>query len=269
MTPTDSTHLPRGLLSDDALPLYGRTAARLWDDVLAGGAQTDDRLPSERALALRYKVSRVTLRSALTELVNRGMVRSSPARGWFVADTGRRHAAPLTSHTVQGFADYALQHGLVTNSQVLESTVRPATVAEAETLRIAPGADLFEMRRVRYLDGLVVVLEHNRLPLALCPTLADTDFSTASLFATLRAASPPQLPRVADYSVEARHPTAEELTLLAVDDRVPMLVATQMALNQEGQPLEWTVATYRGDRYRFRASITGQAPWLNGHREEQ
>lgn len=265
MKSTDSTHLPRGLLSDDALPLYGRTAVRLRDNMLAGGAQTDDRLPSERALALRYGVSRVTLRAALTELADRGMVRSSPARGWFVADTSRP-SATLTSHTVQGFADYALEYGLVTHSRVLESTVRPTTVAEAETLRIAPGARLFEMRRVRYLDGLVVVLEHNRLPLALCPTLADTDFRTASLFATLRAASPPQLPLVADYSVEARHPTAEELTLLEVDDRVPMLVATQMALNQDGQPLEWTLATYRGDRYRFRASITGQVPWLNDHR---
>lgn len=257
MTPSDSTPLPRGLLSDDALPLYGRTATRLWDDVLAGGAQTGDRLPSERALALRYAVSRVTLRAALTEMENRGMVRSSPARGWFVADTGRPNAQTHTSHTVQGFADWALEHGLVTHSRVLESTVRPATVAEAEILRVAPGADLFEMRRVRYLDGLVVVLEHNRLPLALCPALADTDFTTAGLFATLRTASPPQSPQVADYSVEARHPNAEELSLLEVDDSIPMLVATQIALNQDGRPLEWTVATYRGDRYRFRASITG------------
>lgn len=66
-----------------------------------------------------------------------------------------------------------------------------------------------------------------------------------------------QLPRVADYSVEARHANPEEIELLEVDDNVPMLVATQIAFNQHDRPLEWTVATYRGDRYRFRASITG------------
>jgi GntR family transcriptional regulator len=257
MNPSGLASLPRGLLTDDALPLYGRTAARLWDEVLASHAQTGDRLPSERALALRYEVSRVTLRAALTELENRDKVRSSPARGWFIADVGRSNVERPTSHTVQGFADYALEHGLVTRSRVLESTVRPTSVAEAETLRVAPGTGLFEMRRVRYLDGLVVVLEHNRVPLTLCPALADTDFTTASLFATLRAASPPQLPRTAQYSVEARHPNAQELALLEVDESIPMLVATQMALNQDGRPLEWTVATYRGDRYRFRASITG------------
>jgi GntR family transcriptional regulator len=248
--------LPRGLLSDDALPLYSRTAARIWDEVLTGGGQSGDQLPSERSLALRYDVSRVTLRAALNDLESRGMVRSVPSRGWFVADHGSNRS-PHQGHTVQGFADWAAEHGLSTRSRVLESSVRPATVAESEVLRVAPGAELFEMHRVRYLDGLVVVLEHNRLPLALCPALAVTDFTTAGLFATLRAGTPPQLPQVADYSVEARHANAQEIELLEVDDNVPMLVATQVAFNQHGQPLEWTIATYRGDRYRFRASITG------------
>jgi GntR family transcriptional regulator len=129
-------------------------------------------------------------------------------------------------------------------------------VSEAETLRIGPGAPLFEMSRLRYLDGLVVVLEHNRLPLALCPALETTDFAAASLYATLRRADPPQLPRVADYSVEAREPQPEERGLLELSERTPVLVAEQLAFNQHGKPLEHTVAIYRGDRYRFRASIT-------------
>jgi GntR family transcriptional regulator len=254
-TPEDS--LPRGLLSEDALPLYGRIASRLWADLTAQGARAGDRLPSERALAGRYSVSRVTLRSALAELESRGVVRSAAARGWFVAgESGPDPRAGEAGRTVQGFADYAQAQGLVAASRVLECGVRPATVEESEVLRMAPGADLFEMRRLRYLDGLVVVLEHNRLPLGLCPALASADFTSASLYATLRAADPPQLPRVADYSVEARPPTAEERALLEVDAAVPMLVATQVAFNQDGRPLEFTVATYRGDRYRFRASIT-------------
>jgi len=196
------------------------------------------------------------LRAALSDLESRGMVRSVSSRGWFVADLGI-NAAPHQGRAVLGFADWADEHGLSTHSRVLESGVRPATVTEAEVLRVAPGAELFEMRRVRYLDGLVVVLEHNRLPLALCPALADTDFTTVGLFATLRAGSPPQLPRMADYSVEARHATEQEIELLELRDDLPMLVATQIAFNQHHRPLEWTVATYRGDRYRFRASITG------------
>ncbi|MFE0208666.1 GntR family transcriptional regulator [Streptomyces sp. NPDC058985] len=278
--PTESP-LPRGLLDADALPLYAKVAARLMDDITAGGARAGDRLPSERVLAERYAVSRVTMRSALADLASRGVIESSPARGWFLTSTGTgtgaspgpgthtgasagdgtaeagdTPATPPGGRSVQGFADHALRHGLAARTRVLASAVRPARVQEAEELRIAPGAPLFEMRRLRYLDDLVVVVEHNRLPLALCPRLADTDFGTASLYATLRTATPGQFPRVADYSVEARQPTPEERELLEITDVTPVLVATQLAYNQDARPLELTVAIYRGDRYRFRASIT-------------
>ncbi|MFG3585819.1 GntR family transcriptional regulator [Streptomyces sp. NPDC047990] len=257
--------LPQGLLSGDALPLYTQIAGRLLDDIAEKGARPGDRLPSERALATRYGVSRVTLRSALNELAEREVIESSPARGWFLAEGYERVAAPTpppspgsaVAQSVQGFADYAEQQGLRLRDAVLETRVRPATVQESELLRVGPGAALFEMRRLRYLDDIVVVLEHNRLPLALCPQLADTDFTKDTLFATLRRADPPQLPKVADYSVEARHPTEEERRLLEIADSTPVLVATQLAFNQNGQPLELTAAAFRGDRYHFRASITG------------
>lgn len=163
----------------------------------------------------------------------------------------------LGGQSVQGFADYAAQHGFRLRDEVLESRVRAATVQESELLRVGPGAALFEMRRLRFLDDLVVVLEHNRLPLGLCPRLAEADFTKDTLFATLRRADPPQLPKVADYSVEARHPTEEERNLLEITDATPVLVATQLAFNQNAQPLELTAAVFRGDRYHFRASITG------------
>ncbi|MEU5091310.1 GntR family transcriptional regulator [Streptomyces sp. NPDC021356] len=256
------TSMPRGLFGDDVLPLYERTAKQLLDDLRAAAARPGDRLPSERALVDRYAVSRVTLRAALAQLESRGIVRPSSSRGWFVAELGLLPEATMTSASaapqVQGFADYAQVNGLTTAGKVLSATVRPATVSEAEQLRIAPGADLFDLHRLRFLDGLLVVLEHNRLPLAACPALAETDFNTASLYATLRAADPPQLPRIADYSVEARHPTPREIELFEIEETMPMLVATQLTSNQESRPIELTVQVYRGDRYRFRASITNQ-----------
>ncbi|MFC6018132.1 GntR family transcriptional regulator [Plantactinospora solaniradicis] len=256
------TRTPRGLFADGTLPLYERTAGQLLDDLRAAGAGVGDRLPSERALATRYAVSRVTLRAALADLEARGIVRPSSTRGWFVADLDQfpdpAMASTAAAPQVQGLADFARVNGLTPSSRVLSATVRPATVSEAEELRIAPGADLFELHRLRFLDDLLVVLEHNRLPLAACPALAGTDFNTDSLYATLRAADPPQLPAVADYSVEARHPTSREIELFKIGDTMPMLVATQLTFNQAGRPIELTIQVYRGDRYRFRASITNR-----------
>ncbi|OZM77312.1 GntR family transcriptional regulator [Pseudonocardia sp. MH-G8] len=246
--------LARGALDPESVPRYERVAEQLWEELRAGGARSGDRLPSERTLTERYEVSRVTLRSALSLLAERGAVQAAPSRGWFVA--GEVATATATSH-VEGFADYARKHRIPISSEVLLSRVRPCTVREAQRLRLAPGADLFEMRRLRSLNGMVVVLEHNRLPLALCPALADTDFTQASLYATLLTADPPQIPRRAEYAVEARPPNREERRLLDLEGTsVPVLMARQLTNSQHGHPLEITDQAYRGDRYQFRASIT-------------
>jgi len=246
--------LPRGAFDPESVPLYERIAGQLWEDLRASGARSGDRLPSERVLADRYHVSRVTMRSALALLAERGAVQSASARGWFVA--GEVTTATATAH-VEGFADYARKHRIPLSTRVLRSHVRPCTVREAQRLRVAPGADLFEMRRLRSLNGMVVVLEHNRLPLALCPALVDTDFTHASLYATLLTADPPQIPRRAEYAVEARPPNREERRLLELEGTsVPVLMARQLTYSQHGHPLELTDQAYRGDRYQFRAAIT-------------
>ena len=138
-------------------------------------------------------------------LAERGALQAAPSRGWFLAD--EVSTATSTTH-VEGFADYARRNNIPLSAKVLMSRVRRCTAREAKRLRLEPGTDLFEMRRLRSLNGLVVVLEHNRLPLGLCPALPETDFTTASLYATLLTASPPQIPRRAEYAVEAGPPTA-------------------------------------------------------------
>lgn len=283
--PAQEPPSPRSLVHG-ARPLAQRTADRIVADLVAGGARTGDRLPSERVLSATYRVSRVTVRAALADLEQRHLVSPSPSRGWFLqvapgwegpapgdghphalsavaagplADAGghgRVAAARSARADVQGFADFARSRGLVARARVLEQRVRPATVEEAAALRTAPGVPLFELRRLRSLEGLVVVWEHNLLPLSVCPALPDVDFATGGLYATLRSADPPVHPRVADYSVEARTATDAERELLQIDGPVPLLVARQLSYDQRGRPVELTTAAYRGDRYRFTASIT-------------
>ena len=232
--------------------LAERTAERLRRALDESAAGEGDRLPAERKLAERFGVSRSTLRLALARLSDDGLVAPSSTRGWYVSGRAPGSATP----GVRGFADLARARDLPASSRVLASAVRGSTIHESERLRMAPGAAVFTMTRLRYLDSLVVVLEHNRVPLALCPQLVDIDFTKTSLFDTLRASDPPQIPSLASYEVEARLGTMEERELLEIDGSTPVLTADQVASNQYGQPIEYTNAVYRADRYRFRGSIS-------------
>ncbi|MEM9146145.1 MAG: FCD domain-containing protein [Pseudomonadota bacterium] len=64
--------------------------------ILQGVLRPGDRLPSERDLAERLDVSRPTLREALAELEDRGLIEARPGGGTFIASVlGSAFAAPL------------------------------------------------------------------------------------------------------------------------------------------------------------------------------
>jgi GntR family transcriptional regulator len=137
---------------------------------------------------------------------------------------------------------------------VLSEDVREATLEESELFAIAPGADLFELARLRMLDGLPVAVDRAAVPLRRAPRLTDVDWTTASLYAELAAAGAE--PVSAAYTLEAQPADAEEAELLGLAPGAPVLVTTTSTHDAEGRLVEVTRTAYRGDRYRFHATLT-------------
>jgi GntR family transcriptional regulator len=233
--------------------VFRQIATRIERGELAPG----DRLPSERWFGDDFGVSRTTVRRAIEELVATGLV--EPRNGALYVSPGS--AAP--SNRLQSLTELARARGLEPTARVLAQIVRAATLDEAELFRIAPGADLFELRRLRFLDGVAVAIDHDRIPLRLLPDAAAIDFTAASLFAELEAAGSELVQ--ARLQIEARAATAEEAALLALAPAAPLLVGTEHASDRAGQIVNLGVTAYRSDRHRFLATFTRgpQAPRIS------
>ena len=230
-------------------PLHLEVRDSIAQDIAAGLTSPGDRLPSERDLCERLNVSRLTLRKALKLLVDDGLVESAPGRGWFVA------GGPISepANVLLSFSEMARARGLTPSARVLSTEVRSAALDEGEVLMVAPGSDLFEIRRLRRLDGAAISIDHSRIPLAIAPGLPDVDFRHESLYSVLRNHGVE--PTRAATVVEAVPANTEQARLLKVEIGTPLLSLSQTTYAHDGRPIDMGNATYRGDRYRFRANL--------------
>jgi len=236
-------------LGESPQPLYLRVYRLIADEIAGGTLGPGDRLPSERELTGRLGVSRATVRRALGELANDGLVTSSASRGSFVA------SGPLVEppNALLSFTELGGRRGLRATARVLGRTARPATIEEAEAFGIAPGAELVELERLRLLDAVPVAVDVTRFPLARAPEALAVDFSTASLYDLLERSGHP--PVRAAYTVEALPAPERVGALLDIPANDPVLVAETTAYDAGDRLVELARTHYRGDRYRFRATL--------------
>ena len=232
-------------------PLYVRVSREIAVRYLTGRSSRHQLLPSERDLAQQLGVSRVTLRKALAKLVGDGVVASSPGRGWYACDD----VVGEPPNMLLSFTELGRQRGLHAASRVLSSGARPATIDEADLLEVAPGATLFHLERVRLLDDVPIAHEESRIPAIVAPGLGSIDFATVSLFQILEERFGVRVAR-ASYAVEAIPADAATAELLGLEPGSPLLQAQQVTRDPSGRPIELARTRYRGDRYRFRATLS-------------
>ena len=231
-----------------AQPLYLTVAKLLAAEIARGVVAPGDRLPGERELCRHFSVSRVTIRRALGELRDRGLIEADGTRGWFVASVSLGEPNVLMS-----FSEMARSRGLAPGSRVLTALVRPATIDESEELAIAPGTDVFDLERVRLLDSVAVALERSRLVLQAAPELPNADLAQGSLYEALRKAG--VVPNRSDYVLQAVPAEERHAAVLGVVPGAPLLMASARTFDEAGRAIELSTSIFRGDRYRFRATL--------------
>ncbi|GCE45905.1 GntR family frlABCD operon transcriptional regulator [Thermosporothrix hazakensis] len=148
-------------------PLYVQIRQLLQEDIQNGRYKPEERLPTEAELCEMYNVSRITIRKAISDLVDDGTLTRKPGKGTFV--TSRKIRNELLS--VSGFADFSAELGKKSGSRIISSQIVPATEADARTLRIAAGDPLLRLVRLLYVDDRPLFLDIAFYPLQHFPGL--------------------------------------------------------------------------------------------------
>jgi GntR family transcriptional regulator len=206
------------------------------------GARPGAPLPSEAELCERFSVSRMTVRQALQELTNDGLVERRRGQGTFVAHrpVHRRPGVFLS------FTEEMNRRGMQASSRLLSAGMDDPRRSEALDLGLAPGSQVLRVVRVRLADGVPVALEDA----ALVPELGgvlEEDLAVGSLHSALERRG--VVATRATGTITARLARASETALLDLAPQSALLVELRILFDQEGRVFERTETRYAADRY--------------------
>lgn len=238
----------RNLDKGSLIPLYHQLKEQLRERVLDGTWKSHEAIPSERELMEEYGISRATVRQALLELVNEGLLYRVQGRGTFVAEPKIEQG--LTRF--YSFTDEMIRKGRTPSSRILACETVPATSVVARRLGIAPGEMVHRLDRLRLVDDSPVMLESSYLPVSMIPELPGDQVAAHSLYGYLRKEYKIHVTRARE-SFEPIVVDADQAALLEVSAGSPALLLERTAhMSSDEQPaVEYCRSIVRGDKCRF------------------
>lgn len=206
-------------------------------------------IPTERSLATEFDVSRTTVRQALAELTVEGRLLRVQGKGTFAAEPKVAQRLQLSSYT----EDMRAQ-GREPSSKLLEVSEIAAEADLARLLNIRAGAKVLRLHRLRLADGEPMAIESTHLPLGRFRGLRRYVADGGSLYQVLRERFGVEMGH-AEETIETALCGPQEADLLGADVGMPMLLLSRHSFDTDEQPVEWVRSIYRGDRYKFVATL--------------
>lgn len=229
-------------------PLYSRIQEYIAELILSGKLAPDTKIQSERDFSEDLGVSRMTVRRALTELVNEGLLERKHGSGTYVAK-------PKVTYESEELANYvqAMRHrNIATASQLLEFDEVAASRRLAHSLKIDIGDAIYRVSILRLANRVPVILERVFVACVRVPGLEEWDLEKSSILDLLTDAYR-TVPGRISQTVEAVVAADTVAQQLRVDEGFPLLMVSRIIVAQDGEPIVFSQDFLRGDYARIHA----------------
>lgn len=233
------------------IPIYYQLKNFIKQQIESGIWKPGDLIPSERELSEEFEISRMTVRQALSELVNEGLLFRKRGMGTFVA----KQKVDQNLSKLTNFTSDMLSRGMKPGAKVLFVDTIPATKKLAEKLNLLEGDKVVELFRLRLADGEPMALERSFLPYAKVFPILGEELENRSLYELLRKKCNLNLVR-AKQTIEISYCDPRNAALLEIASDTPLLLIERVTFTEDGQPVEYVRSYYRADRYKFSIELS-------------
>ena len=233
------------LRNRSALPRYSQLKEIIREEIRSQQWLPGTLLPSERLLVARYGVSRMTVRQALLELVNEGIVYREQGKGTFV----KQLPYQMITNRLSGFTELVTMQRQRPGTKLLSAAMWAANEAVATRLRVKPGIPVLRLSRLRYANEKPLALEHAHISFMGCERLLEDDLEQLSLYRLLEEKyGLPLLKAEQEFAVGVLG--QEESSYFNLPVGSPAYFPQSVAYTEHDQPVEYTMAVLCGTSLR-------------------
>ncbi|MDO4850044.1 MAG: GntR family transcriptional regulator [Coriobacteriia bacterium] len=230
-------------------PLYDQLVDILREKI-ENEMEPGDLLPSERELSERYGLSRTTVRLALKELETLGLISRKHGKGTFVSDlTGG--AMDLTTN--YSFTEQMRDAGREPKTVELDFQARDATKTLADRMGLHLGDKVLYMKRLRFADGVPMMLERTYVPANRFIGLTEETLSGKSLYAIIEN-DYHEVIRVAEEEFFASVARQNDAEALGIPEGAPVLQLSRLTYNDQNIVIEYTHSVARADQFKYKVA---------------
>jgi GntR family transcriptional regulator len=235
---------------DRSVPLYYQLENILREKINSGELRANDLLPTEEQLVDSYKVSRITVRQALSSLEKDGIIVRKRGKGSFVTD----RTIGLEPMKLTGMIEDIIAMGIKTKTQVLDFSFVHPSKKVMEALNLGKEDKALKIERVRFIKKVPYSYTLNYIPPDLGEKIGMKDIVVHPLFNVLEKICRVKIGR-GTMVIEATVADSRIATLLDTMAGAPLLKIERTIFDTRGRPVDYVVVLYRADRYHYTVDL--------------
>jgi GntR family transcriptional regulator len=227
------------------IPVYQTIETNIKKRIIRGDLKQGDMIQSENELKEVYKTSRMTVRQALSNLVNDGYLYRKKGKGTFVNTL----KIEKKMQGLLGFTEEMRRINKKVKNRIIKFAIEPADSEVSAKLFLRPGEDVYYIERVRYGDDIPVLYEKLFIPKTIFNDLNQSvlensfyDYVENTLNIKISYCM---------QSLEAKSASTIVSEMLEINRNSPILYMTRHTFLDRGYPFEYVKSYYRADQYRF------------------
>lgn len=207
----------------------------------------NEKIPSETMLAEMLGISRGTIKQAIKQLSEEGILIQIHGKGTFVV---KKQLESSAASNLVSIGETLHNGGGQFETKLLEMDIQASEESHHTALQLSEDEQIYYLKRLRYYEDTPVILLENHLPVKMFPELTKFNFDEDTLFNIIER----------EYQIKIRNGrrsfwaiNAEGMTanLLEINEGTPIIFLEQITYSDGGKPIESSKVWIRSDKVKL------------------